>query len=138
MAFISFLFTFAWLRSMHWWIGFGFNSRECVMLANGAVQYTSGSTLFPTIFELHAVQRSLSPWDPVWWFEHHDSRAAPPPVTRGWVGPGFLSYSIPLWPLILAAGVPSLWLLNTKSAGCCGYPREGLPPGSRCPECGAA
>jgi len=41
---------------------------------------------------------------------------------------------------MLLTGIPAAFLL--RSAGqrppCCGYPREGLPPGSRCPECGAA
>jgi len=80
LAAIFFLLTFAWLRSMHWWLGFGLNSNECVTLANGAVQYSSGSPLVPTIFQTHPVQRSPSPWDPVWWFEHRVSRATPPLV----------------------------------------------------------
>lgn len=139
LAFISFVLAFAWFRSMRSWIGFGVNSRDCIMLANGAVQYTSGAPLLPAIFEIHPVRRSLIPWEPVWWPDYHDSRNTPPPVKYGWVRPGFLSCTIPLWPFILATGIPSMWLLNPKRKrdGCCGYPRDGLPPGSRCPECGA-
>jgi hypothetical protein len=74
-----------------------------------------------------------------WWFDVTD-RSGPPVAST--------TYGIPLWPLILGAGVPPvlLWRRDIRvwcrqRAGlciACGHKRHGLPTDTLCPECSAA
>ena len=62
--------------------------------------------------------------------------------------PGSFRLSIPIWILLTATALPTLYLwhrdgpyqlrLVRRGPGCfrCGYPRKGLPRGAACPECG--
>jgi len=130
LAIVSLLLVIAWAVSTAYVVRWNVTQHLALWLSSGGVTiltfHDSPELMW---FTRDGLTISGKEYAHSWWFHTYHDPAVP-----------LITYFLPLWPFFLLTAIPSTFLLNStrKRHPCCGYPREGLPPGSRCPECGAA